>query len=64
MQTYTVEASKTDLPSILDLAEKGQEVLLTTNNRPLARLIPVNDDHAYREKILAVEGFLKGMDTP
>src|SRR5437764_14336277 len=37
MHIYTVEASKTDLASVLDIASKGDEVVLTRNSKPLAR---------------------------
>ncbi|HEX5316840.1 MAG TPA: type II toxin-antitoxin system prevent-host-death family antitoxin [Candidatus Kapabacteria bacterium] len=61
MQTYSVEAAKNDLSMLAHLAAKGQEVLLTENNQPLAKLVPLDEDEAWRRDIRALRGFAKGI---
>ncbi len=61
MQTYAVESANVNLSVLLTLAEKGEEVLLTKKNRPIAKLVPVDDDEAYRREAQEFMGFLKGM---
>jgi antitoxin (DNA-binding transcriptional repressor) of toxin-antitoxin stability system len=63
MQTYSIESSKADLSMLAHLAAKGQEVLLTENNMPLAKLVPLSRDEAHRRKVQELQGFLRGMDT-
>jgi antitoxin (DNA-binding transcriptional repressor) of toxin-antitoxin stability system len=61
MQTYSIESSKADLSILAHLAAKGQEVLLTENNQPLAKIVPLDEDEAYRRDVRALRGFAKGM---
>jgi prevent-host-death family protein len=61
MQTYSIEAAKNDLAALVHLAAKGQEVLLTENNKPLAKLVPLNEAEAWRLDMQALEGFAKGI---
>jgi prevent-host-death family protein len=61
MQTYSIEAAKADLSALAHLAAKGQEVLLTENNKPLAKLVPLDEDEAYRREIRSLMGFAKGI---
>ncbi len=61
MQTYTIESAAPDLSALVHLAAKGQEVLLTENNRPLAKIVPLNEDEAFRRDMQALRGFAKGI---
>lgn len=60
MQTYPIPA-QSDLSRLAHLAADGQEVLLTENNKPLAKLVPLDEDEAYRREVRAAMGSLKGM---
>lgn len=61
MQTYSIEAAKNELAMLAHLAAKGQEVLLTENDKPLAKLVPLDEAEAWRRDIRALEGFAKGI---
>jgi antitoxin (DNA-binding transcriptional repressor) of toxin-antitoxin stability system len=61
MQTYSIEAAKADLSALAHLAAKGQEVLLTENNKPLARLVALDEAEAWRRDMQTLEGFAKGI---
>ena len=61
MQTYAVESSKADLSILAHLAAKGQEVLHTENNRPLAKIVPLDEAEAFRRDMQALRGFAKGI---
>ncbi len=63
MQTHSIEAANATIPLLLDLAAKGEEVLLTKNHKPLAKLVPIDDDETYRRDVRALRGFVKGMNT-
>ncbi len=63
MQTYSIEAAQHDLSKIAHLAARGQDIVLTENDSPLVRLVPVSFDEVHRRKVQNLEGFLKGMDT-
>ncbi|HNQ06893.1 MAG TPA: type II toxin-antitoxin system prevent-host-death family antitoxin [Tetrasphaera sp.] len=41
METYTVQAAKTQLSRILHDVEAGAEVTISRADRPVARLVPV-----------------------
>lgn len=41
MDTYTVQAAKTQLSRILHDVEAGAEVTISRGDRPVARLVPV-----------------------
>ena len=43
MHTYTVEAGKTDLGALLYRTSKGEEVMITEKEKPVARLVPISD---------------------
>ena len=60
MQTYAIP-SQSDLSRLAHLAASGQEVMLTENNRPLARLVPLDEAEAWRRDMQALEGFAKGI---
>ena len=40
METVSVYDAKTHLSGLLDRVEAGEEVLITRNGRPVARLVP------------------------
>lgn len=61
MQTYSIEAAKADLSALAHLAAKGQEVLLTEDNKPLAKIVALDEDEAYRRDVRALRGFAKGI---
>ena len=63
MQTYSIEAAKADLAVLLHRVEKGEEVLITENNKPLAKIVSADENEAYRRDVRALRGFAKGMDT-
>jgi antitoxin (DNA-binding transcriptional repressor) of toxin-antitoxin stability system len=60
METYPIPA-QSDLSRLAHLAADGQEVLLTENDKPLAKLVPLDEAEAFRRDMLALEGFAKGM---
>ena len=63
MQTYTIEAAKADFVALLHRVANGEEVLITENNKPIAKLISADEAQSYRERIRALRGFAKGIDT-
>jgi antitoxin (DNA-binding transcriptional repressor) of toxin-antitoxin stability system len=60
MQTYAIP-SQSDLSRLAHLAANGQEVLLTENNKPLAKLVPIDEDEAYHREVRSLMSFAKGM---
>ena len=40
MRTVNVYAAKTKLSSLLDDAERGEEIVITRSGRPVAKLVP------------------------
>ncbi len=63
MQTYSIEAAKADLSALVHLAANGEEVFLTEHNKPLAKLVAIDEAEAYRRDVRALRGFAKGIDT-
>jgi prevent-host-death family protein len=61
MQTYTIETATPDLSALVHLAAKGEEVLFTENNKPLAKLVPLDEDEAFRRDMQALRGFAEGI---
>jgi prevent-host-death family protein len=43
-----IEKAKETLPELLDAATGGQEVVLTRDDRPVARLVPIADERRPR----------------
>jgi len=41
MQTIDIEEAKTSLGDLLDAALRGQEIILTRDDQPVAKLIPL-----------------------
>ena len=60
MQTYPIPA-QSDLSRLAHLAANGEEVLLTENDKPLAKLVPIDEDEAYRREVRSLMGFAKGI---
>ena len=46
--TKTVDIQEAQLPELLALALEGNEVIITENNQPVARLIPVTSSNKPR----------------
>ncbi|HWF43789.1 MAG TPA: hypothetical protein VG537_04015 [Candidatus Kapabacteria bacterium] len=62
MQTYPVESIPSQLPLLLKKVADGEEILLTEKEKPVAKLVPASQE-TYRERIRALRGSLKGIDT-
>jgi antitoxin (DNA-binding transcriptional repressor) of toxin-antitoxin stability system len=51
--TATVEQTQSDLLRLIDLAQKGEEVVIVNEGRPLARLTPLPESRSNRQAWLA-----------
>ena len=60
MQTYAIPA-QSDLSRLAHLAAEGQEVVLTENDKAIAKLVPLDEAEAWRRDISALRGFAKGI---
>ena len=60
MQTYAIPA-QSDLSRLAHLAAEGQEVVLTENDKAIAKLVPLDEAEAWRRDMQALEGFAKGI---
>lgn len=58
MSTVNVYTAKAKLSSLLDRAETGEEVVITRNGRPVARLVPYRARRATR-KLGALKGKIR-----
>lgn len=47
--------AKTHLSELLDRAEKGETITITKHGRPVAKLVPVNDEAARQRRREAIE---------
>jgi prevent-host-death family protein len=58
LSTKTVGAyeAKTRLPALLDLVARGQDIVITRHDRPVARLVPVDRPIARGELFRRVRG--------
>src|SRR6476469_7517242 len=63
MQIYSIEAATADLSSLAHLASKGEEVLLTEDNKLVAKLVAVDEADAWRRDVRALRGFTKGIPS-
>ena len=60
--------AKTHLSSLLERVSRGEEIVITKHGRPVARLVPVNQDNATQaaglsEKLLKIrQGVTLGAD--
>ncbi len=61
MQTYSIEAAQNNLVVLAHLAAKGQEVLLTENNKPIARLAPLREDNAFNREVEKLRAFAQSV---
>jgi prevent-host-death family protein len=61
MQTYSIESISAQLPLLLKKVANGEEILLTEKERPVARLVPANDQDDDR-RMKALRGGLRGVD--
>ena len=62
MQTYSIEAAKADFVTLLRRASRGEEVLITEKEKPIAKIGPP-ESKSYRERVRALRGAAKGIDT-
>lgn len=61
MITVGAFEAKTKLPSLLDRVSKGEEVLITRNGKPMARLVPpVDETERKRQAIERIKEIRKG----
>ena len=68
MVTYSVQAAEAQISELIQKAAHGEAVIITDHDRPIAKLGPI-DEHeqvtaaSYRERVCALRGFVKGIDT-
>jgi prevent-host-death family protein len=62
METVGAYEAKTHLPQLLDRVARGEEILITRNGRPVARLVPEPADEItdIRSVIAEIREFRKG----
>ena len=48
MVTKTIDVNQTDAATLLALVRSGEEIVLTENDKPLARLVPIVSEGAPR----------------
>ena len=65
MPTYTVHAAKTNLSKLIELVEKGEEIVIARGKKPVARLVPMGvPAHVLRRRAFGVlKGKLKLPDS-
>ena len=63
MTTYTAQAAAEHFADLLDKAAHGETVLITDHDKPIAKLIPAEGPESYRDRVRALRGFVKGIDT-
>ncbi len=60
-QTYSIEAARANFPALVHSVAKGQEILLTENDRLIAKIVPPDEAEAFRRDMQALRGFAKGI---
>jgi prevent-host-death family protein len=62
MESVGAYEAKTHLPQLLDRVARGEEIQITRNGRPIARLVPesASEQHDVRNVIAQVRQFRKG----
>jgi prevent-host-death family protein len=62
MESVGAYEAKTHLPQLLDRVARGEEIQITRNGRPVARLVPepVEDTTDIRSVIAQIREFRKG----
>lgn len=53
METIGAYEAKTHLPRLLDRIARGESLTITRHGRPVARLVPVEDDDRERARLAA-----------
>ena len=61
--TYSIESAKAQFAQLLRKAANGEEVLITENDKPIAKIVSADETEAYRRRIQSLRGSLKGIDT-
>ncbi|HEY3876320.1 MAG TPA: type II toxin-antitoxin system prevent-host-death family antitoxin [Candidatus Kapabacteria bacterium] len=62
MQTYSAESIPSQWPALLDRVIHGEEIMITEQEKPIARLIPAHQE-TYLDRIRALRGTLRGINT-
>ena len=62
MESVGAYEAKTHLPQLLDRVVRGEEIQITRNGRPVARLVPetASDEPDVRDVIAQIRQFRKG----
>jgi prevent-host-death family protein len=55
METITIHKAKTQLSRLIEKACRGESVVIARGDKPVARLIAIEDEHGHRKP-----GVLKG----
>lgn len=63
MREIQASEAKTHLPSLLDAVERGETLIITRHGKPIARIVPEQDQRrAQVERVFAeIEAFRKTM---
>jgi prevent-host-death family protein len=57
MREVQASEAKTHLPQLLDDVERGETIVITRHGRPIARLVPDEDDRQARSRA-AIDGIM------
>ncbi|MGB5733264.1 MAG: type II toxin-antitoxin system prevent-host-death family antitoxin [Thiohalocapsa sp.] len=60
MKTFSTDYAAQHLDVLLDLAARGELVVLSVNGSPVARLVPVDDEHCAEVPAAEVEEAFHG----
>lgn len=68
MTTYSVEAVEAHIAELIQKAAQGEAMIITDHDTPIAKLGPINEiernsSGSYLERVRALRGFVKGIDT-
>lgn len=55
--------AKTHLPKLLDRVAKGEEIVITRNGVPVAKLVPCHEESGHQRALEAAEGLVRLRDT-
>lgn len=67
-RTFTIEQAGQHFSELMELASKGQEVVILQENRPAAKLVPIRDTRGprqfgqYQGQILIADDFDEPLD--
>ncbi|MBL8821083.1 MAG: type II toxin-antitoxin system prevent-host-death family antitoxin [Planctomycetia bacterium] len=59
MSTVTIEEAQKELSSLIDSLQDGEEVLITRNTKPVARLVAEHKPHRMARKAGNCQGMAK-----